>query len=394
MKTVWLLVGAVLVGIGLAVGMALSDHELALGDGDEALDGAGNAGRTVPANGAPEGRRPVAVVDELEFDFGREKNHTKGHRHVFVVRNSGDYPLRILLAKASCEKCTFFKLPKNDIPPGASGEVEVSWEIESVEDHFAQSVTIQTTDPERPSIRLRITGKILQPLAVVPQELVFSGIRAGDEVATPVRLHAFFSDQLQVVRQEWQDASTAGYFDARIVSLNGDQLAPAAKSGCEVLVTVKPGLPLGRFQQKIRLTTNLDDARDVEIPIRGMIVGDVLIVGKDWDEAQGTLRLGAVNSRQGAKRTLKLLVKGPRRIGLVFEAPQASPELLKAMLGQATQSSNGLVTQVPLTIEIPPGCPPANHMGTDAGGMGEIMIATNQPGFGPLRLLVQFAVEQ
>ncbi len=43
------------------------------------------------------------------------------------------------------------------------------------------------------------------------------------------------------------------------------------KAGCEIIVTVKPGMPAGPIEQKVRLQTNLPDMPDAEIKINGRI---------------------------------------------------------------------------------------------------------------------------
>ncbi len=152
---------------------------------------------------------PVAVVDELEYDFDRAKNKTNGLTHAFVVRNTGNAPLLVTKAEQSCKLCMFIdsSLPI-EIPPGGTGEVAVRWNIDTVDDTFRRSVKINTTDPEHPEIVMVITGKVLQPLLVTPRELVLSHVPTGEPFTVKVRLDAFFNDDLQVARPELLDAET------------------------------------------------------------------------------------------------------------------------------------------------------------------------------------------
>jgi hypothetical protein len=68
-------------------------------------------------------------------------------------------------------------------------------------------------------------------------------------------------------------------------------------------------------------------------------------------------------------------------------------DVLKVEIGQTTPVNNGAMSQTLLTIAIPPGSPPANHLGSDTGKLGQIKIRTNHPNVPMLRILIRFAVE-
>jgi len=339
--------------------------------------------------------RPVAVVDELEYDFDRVKNKTLGLTHTFVVRNTGDAPFLVTKAEQSCKLCMFIdsSLPI-EIPPGGSGEIAVRWNIDTVEDTFRRGVTITTTDPDHPEIVVMITGKVLQPLLVTPREVVLSHVPMGEPFTVKVRLDAFFSDDLQVAQLELLDPETADFFDIQSVRIEEADLAPMAKSGVELVLTVKPGLPLGAFRQRIRLTTNIEENTEVTIPVNGQVKGDVTIigVGKRWDEKQGILRMGAFPRGQGAKAALKLLVRGPHQEGLVLGTPKVFPDWLVANCSEPTRLDGGNITQIKLNIEVPPGSPTDDHSGAEDIKPGEIIIPTNRPALGDIRIQVNFAV--
>ncbi|HUY34163.1 MAG TPA: DUF1573 domain-containing protein [Pirellulales bacterium] len=353
--------------------------------------------RTAPAadESIEPDQKPVAVVDEPKHDFVRAKNKTYGLKHAFVVRNTGNAPLSITKAEPSCTLCMFIdtSLP-TEIPPGGAGEIAIHWNIDTVDDTFLRSVTIHTNDLEHPEIVLVITGKVLQPLRVTPRELVLSHVPMGEPCVVKVRLDAFFSDDLQLSRLELLNAETAEFFDVQTVQVEGADLAPSAQSGLDLVVTVKPGLPLGAFRQRIRLTTNIEENAELTIPIEGMIQGDVSIIGegKRWDEKRGFLRMGAIKRSQGAKATLKLYVRGSHQEGLVLGTPKVFPDWLVVNCSEPTRIEGGNVTQAKVTIKVPPGSPTADHSGAEDTKPGEIIIPTNRPALGEIKLQINFAV--
>ena len=104
--------------------------------------------------------------------------------------------------------------------------------------------------------------------------------------------------------------------------------------------------------------------------IEGAIGSEIAVVGPGWNQDQNTLMLGAVSRQKGVKRRMMLLVRGPLRNEVEFKPLDVMPKLLKVSLGPRTEINNGAVVQIPLMIEIPPGSPPANHLGSKQGPPG------------------------
>jgi hypothetical protein len=341
------------------------------------------------------GAKPIAVVEEEEFDFGNLRNKTWDNRHVFKISNKGNAPLRFTNSSVSCTKCTFVDLPEAPIAPGGTGEVVVRWNVDTFEDHFRQSVKVQTNDPDHEELRFVISGKVVRPLAFEPQKLVFSNVRVGEESQAKVRLLAYFSDHLAVTDQKLSDATTSQYFDITTTPLTKDQLDGQAESGIDVTVTVKPGLPVGSVSQTLQLTTNIEEDPEISIPIGGEVIGAVTISHKDWERDLKFLAIGHVKQSAGARPApVNLIMRGTDLSDLKLEPPELSdPVSMKVTYGEVVELKPGTVVRVPVTIEIPPGTPLVNHMGgTNDAKMAAIVIPTNKPALGRIKLSVRFAV--
>jgi len=359
-----------------------------------AADGASetkNVSGAHPATSENE-EKPEAVVEETEFNFGYLANKTSDHEHDFVVKNSGTAPLRLLRSELSCDKCTFATLPSDDIPPGGSGAVHVRWNINTPQNIFRQSVTVHTNDSDHPLVRFVITGKIVRPLEIKPSELVFSNLATEEGGEGSVHLFAYFSTGLQVVEQHFTHEETAKYFAAEFTPITPQDLDAGIKSGLELKVTVKPGLPLGAFKQRIRFKTNLEDEGEQEVAITGKISGPVTVIATGWNQEHGVLVLGQVNRSEGVKRNVNLLIRGKEFHGLKLEPAKSDPEALHVTYGKMSEINNGSTIMAPLTIEIPKGAPSISRMGNDQGKFGEITIVSDHPDLPPIKLMVQFAV--
>ncbi|MFV2070217.1 MAG: hypothetical protein ACC645_24885, partial [Pirellulales bacterium] len=167
-----------------------------------------------------------------------------------------------------------------------------------------------------------------------------------------------------------------------------------AKSGFYVLLTVKPGMPVGTFRGTLELTTNVKDQGAFFLPISGRVASDLSIVGRGWSSDEGILALGTVHGSMGLKRPLFIYVRGQDSEQIEFGPIETDPDCLHVTLGEKKSLSNGRVVRVPLIVEIPAGTHPINRLGTVQGPYGEIVLHTNHPKAKELRLLVRFVVER
>ena len=393
MKT-WLAVGlATILGVGAGVGTAVFRVQWWPCE-DAPLEGAARQGdprMSPPA--APGGPQPKVLVDQETHNFGVMDNNALGI-HDFIFTNAGDHPLTLEAGDTSC-KCTLSKLADGKLAPGKSTSVRLEWNGRDFIGPFRQTATIFTNDPKKPRVTLTIQGRISAAVRLVPSELVFSRISVGETASATVQVFGYLDEPLEIAGYELADPGEAEQFEVRFEPLSTDQIREeiGAKSGYSVEITAKSGLPLGAFRQKILLQTNLKDSPTVEIPVSGLVGSEISIVGPGWDEETGILTLGSVKSREGIQRTLMIRVGGPHRKEVNFELIESVPDLLEVTPGEPRELSNGRVTLTRLTIQIPKGSRPANHLGSEQGRFGRITLKTNHPEAPELRILVRFAVE-
>ena len=95
------------------------------------------------------------VFEETEFDFG---TIIEGDviNHTFSFKNTGNLPLIIEKASASCG-CTVPKWPKKPIPVGGTGKIDVKFDSKNKPNRQIKTITITAnTDPA--ITRLKIMG--------------------------------------------------------------------------------------------------------------------------------------------------------------------------------------------------------------------------------------------
>lgn len=97
------------------------------------------------------------VFDETVHDFGTFKESDGVQTTTFKFKNEGAVPLVLNNVRASCG-CTTPKWTREPVAPGASGEIQVSYDPRNRPGAVNKTITVQS-NAENPTVVLRITGK-------------------------------------------------------------------------------------------------------------------------------------------------------------------------------------------------------------------------------------------
>jgi hypothetical protein len=337
------------------------------------------------------------TVDQEEFDFGK-LDVTEEGKHEFTITNGGDKTLTLNPGASSCS-CTLSEIKESELHPGQSTKVLVSWRSKRHVGPFKQRVTIVSSDPLRQEITFTIKGQYTTALYAEPDELTFGQIPGNAPVTQEARiLCSLPGQQINIKGHQLSDPTLEKFFQIDYLPLEKDELRnyKNATSGILVRITVKPGLPLGSFQQRILLTTNLKTAPEIDLPLFGS-VGEVSLVGPGWSSGTGILDIGEVDGRKTTQRKLIVLARGSDAKNMKFKVASVEPDFLNVKLGTTTTSDSAELSQTELLIEIPAGKAlatklPVNYMGVDNGKLGEIVLETVHPPIHSLRIRVRFAV--
>ena len=201
---------------------------------------------------------PKLLVQPINHDFGTIEQGEKV-THVFVLTNNGGDLLTILNVQTSCG-CTAAKPEKNELAPGESTNLKVTFN--STGRHGAQkkNITIKSNDPENPLMILKISGTVVMsknPEAKVPV-LYFSETKHdyGKVKEGNVVEYTFKFRNKGVATLKIKDVRTSCGCTAALVS--SEKLEPGAEGTIKVELDTKNRS--GKMSRTITIQSN--DPRD------------------------------------------------------------------------------------------------------------------------------------
>jgi Protein of unknown function (DUF1573) len=328
-------------------------------------------------------KRPKIQADKLEYDFGIMDPLTTG-KHQFVLKNVGAGPLDLAVGPTTC-KCTVSGLDKREVAPGGQAIVTLEWSTGKAPE-YSHAATIYTSDPDRKSVDVRVSGKVRMQLGADIPEIVLADIHPNESAVAECFLYSQVGDQVEVQS-----------VDSRLSGLKWElasvqpEAAPHlyARAVTRLRVTLPGGSISGRFADTLRIVAKVagqDEQAVLELPIQGNVLGRYTVYGGDI--ADGAVELGSVPLGRGKKTKLVIKVRDddPTLDNVRIET---RPSLLRARFEPRQEgSSRGLYD---LRLELPADTAPCQYLGTP---QGEVVITTDHPRLGTIRFPVRFAVIQ
>ncbi len=334
---------------------------------------------------------PRAVIDHREYDMGRVLP-TAPSRHEFRIRNEGNAPLdvQVILREG---RGTVYLGKKRPLQPGEEDTITVQWTPMAMTP-VNLLVQVVTNDPQNRLIPLRVRGFVVPPAQGQPPYLDFR-VDRGQGAKAEVEIRAFHLTRMEVERMEFRPQETARYFRARVLP-GGKTTAPEkprspqeAKTFVKLEVELLPGLPPGRYTQKL-LVFLQGEPKPVVVTIDARVRGPFTAAGPGWQEDQEVFLLGRVVRSQGRQFLLHVIQRSQQPATL--KVTQVSPKFLQVELLGPEKIPNKDSWRWPLKVKIPPGQPLGQYVGGSSSPEGRIVIKTTDPLQPELVLRLRFAI--
>ncbi len=195
-----------------------------------------------------------------------------------------------------------------DVPPGGVGEIKVTFQSKGYQGDVRKVVTVESNDPENPTVQLTLRGKVVADVTVTPQAINLGTIRKG-QPSQPSLLTINLKEGKGLKVEE----VTA---DSPAVALKKQKDTPA-EVVYEIVATDK--VPIGRISGQISVVTNNKKAPKILVPFYGIIQGNVKVTPQ-------LASFGMVKSGQKATQTIYVTKDADVQFKVVKVVP-SSPQV-------------------------------------------------------------------
>jgi len=358
-------------------------------------------GELAPVVGDVPADAPRAEVPETRHEFGTIGTGTEGS-HRFAIRNTGGGPLTLSRGHSSCT-CTVSDFEGAEqgsaeatkvVPAGETALVTVTWKGKPPGGPFRQQVTVLTDDPRRPEIALVVEGAVVPTWRAVPESIALANLSASGGQQASATIYTYGPESPVVKGVTIDHPQAAEFFSLATAPLSAEEIAAetGATGGFRIEVAIRPGLPLGRLRQTISAEFAMPEDVTAEVPLEGNVGGDLVLAGPGWDSSRQALVLGTVSGKSGLRTRIFITAKGPHRDRIRPTVEETVPQSLQVTVGPGSPVGTGGAVRIPLDIVIPPGSRGANHICSEQGPAGRIVLATGHPDSPTLSIPVCVAI--
>lgn len=404
----------------------------------------------VPPKTGPYGK--LVVVGKATHDFGVMEQGQSGE-YEFKIRNEGQAPLKLVSRNSpedhSCQ-CTLGSLNQNGLQPGEETTVKLSWTIKSPITKFDHWAKIRSDDPDNLVTTFRVRGLVGKRLVVKPNsEINIDRLSETEPTTRVVTLHSETLDHFDIEKVEtsnplisvttrplhgeelkkvtrttddermremeiemMKNADTARKMQEmqdKMLNIDrskskakgkegppppDDELAgkmPDAKCAYELLVTIQPGFPVGKFRESMLVYNTVPDHSPLIVWFEGVRTGPVQILatpGILWSGEDSIMRMGRFPAAEGKTARLLVFIKKVEQ-ELEVKSIKVDPPFVQCRFQKDPNFKGVGRDKFDLFVEVPKGQLPVSILGE--GSRGFVAVETNHPEAGTIKFELEFS---
>jgi len=332
----------------------------------------------------PAGPPGSAVVDgPMFYDFGVMAQRRTDGKHEWTVTNKGPGEVRLQKGDTTCS-CTIANLPEGKtatLAPGQSTTVTLGWETKDNnnlgDQKYRQTATILVSnDPEHQKLDFTIEGVVRPPVVTFPAEPTIQYLKVNNESPHP-REVAIVSYDRPSMKIEGVTTSNPALIGAEVKPLSSEELKQLkADGGHKLVVTIKPGAPLGMFGEDVVLTTDHPMKSKLVFRVVGKLEGPITL-------SPGGVRMLDVAAKVGHTQVLTLWVRGQKSTKFTVEKKPKGVDVEIAPMGGPGVAT---ASRYQVTVKVPAGLPSGSMISDD------IILKTDHPQAGEVKIPISVAV--
>lgn len=209
---------------------------------------------------------PKITVTRAIWDFGRVWVGDACETEI-TMRNIGDAPLRIIKVSTTCG-CTVARSTKLVLEPGESDTLKVTFDTKQPKPIAHQKITIDTNDPQRPSVDIEVKGSVLHVYRPAPDDKVYFG--QVPETAQMTKSLDLFNNMDHPVSLKLKPVEDKNY-DVKLEEVEAGQKY-------RLTVTTRPPLPIGFRSLELELETGVEKLPIFPVSIGAHVLSPVSVV--------------------------------------------------------------------------------------------------------------------
>jgi len=297
----------------------------------------------------------IEVVGNDFVDFGKYPAHER-QTATFMLRNTGDAPLRIIQVRKSCG-CAVASCDPMLVQPAQPARVEVAILPDSLAGSYSKNLFVESSDPANRFLRLNVSGEAVPLVAVLPEGLAYLGRLPTN---APVSRSFTLTPADPAVRLGTLTVEGSKDLSAKLSSPNGPSNRPSYRLDVALGPCPTAGEVRGTVLVPILLPTNQPPVR---IEVSARIGGELLLVPASIQLARSEVAVTRELSVQiiGANGIQAEQVVPPVHPGIAFEVRSTDDPrrfAIRATCKAAFLKEVADRGQVQLTFSLP-GCTPA-----------------------------------
>jgi hypothetical protein len=295
------------------------------------------------------------------------------------------------------------------VDPGDQAEIALTWETRDKIGEFSTFARFATNDYERnPTFTCTIEGIVTPAVVVAPPRLDFGATPSDEETTISTMVFSPTMPELTIsggpttsrpellvpeVRplteqelQTYNEQRTAmnpghlhGHGGGEADHGHEDPEVPQLTAGYMLSLTLKPGMPLGRFADAVTLKTDHPLRPELEIPVSGQIVGPISMMPE-------RVYMPGVSSSQGRASNVTLNVRNHDRTSFSVRIPEALEGIIEVSVDpEPSAAEDGRFRQYRVEVRVPRGARSGKFSGT-------VVLETDHPQAEEVKLPIELLI--
>jgi hypothetical protein len=326
----------------------------------------------------PNGPPGSAVVDApLLHKFGTMPQQSDGQKE-WTITNKGEGEVLLSQGDSTCS-CTIANLKDGKtatLAPGESTTVTLNWNTKGNNGEYRQHASILIhNDPEHQKYEFAVEGVVRPPVVLFPADTTVNFATVSNDAPHPHEIGIASLDHPDMKITE-VTSSNPEVIRAAVQPMTAEECKRMqVEKGSKLVLSIKPGAPIGQFNEEVTLTTDHPKKPKIQLLASGRLSGPITL-------SPDRVRLLEVPAKQGMSQTIDVWVRGQKTTKFTVDK---KPKAFDVAIVPMTDSGTSSASRYRLTVTVPPGMPSGSIV-------DDIILKTDHPQAGELKIHVDVLV--